>query len=186
VAISFGNLVKAQVTQSVLAALLERWGYRVTRLGIEELFGEVKHIDLPTYHSLDLPPQLRTLPDLLVAKRDMSEVFLVEVKFRKRFDEETARDLHQELRKQREHWPQSYAVLMVANTFVDQGRFHQDHIRVVRPNETERLVDPDRTMESRWNGLPALNGVFCHPQGPKAGTGMADSVTTVLRQLASL
>jgi hypothetical protein len=182
----FSNLVKAQVTQSVLSALLVQWGYRVTRLGIEELFAEVKYIDLPKYLSLDLPPQLRTLPDLLVATLDMSQAFLVEVKFRKRFDEDVARELHLELRKQREHWPQSYAILMTAQTFVEQGRFHQDYIRVVRPTETERLIDPNLSAESRWNSLAALNGVFRPPEGPRAGTWTADSVTSVLRQLGSL
>src|SRR5262245_2322042 len=125
-AIEFANLVKAQVTQSILSALLERWGYRVTRLGIEELFGEIKYVDLAKYHSLKLPDQLRTLPDLLVANLDMSRAYLVEVKFRKRFDEDTARELYGELQHQREHWPQSYAVVMIAKTFVQNGRFHQD------------------------------------------------------------
>jgi hypothetical protein len=45
-ALEFTNVVKGLVTQTLLAALLERGGYRVTRLGIEELFGEVKHIDM--------------------------------------------------------------------------------------------------------------------------------------------
>ena len=38
----FVNIVKAQITQTLLASLLERGNYRVTRLGIEELFGEIK------------------------------------------------------------------------------------------------------------------------------------------------
>jgi hypothetical protein len=63
--LGFGNVVKAQVTQTVLAAILERWGYRVSRLGVEELFGEIKYLDDTQYHALGLPKQLRTLPDLL-------------------------------------------------------------------------------------------------------------------------
>jgi len=47
------------VTQTLLKALLERGGYRVTRLGIEELFAEVKHLDLQQYLGLHLPLQLR-------------------------------------------------------------------------------------------------------------------------------
>jgi hypothetical protein len=34
--------------------LFERGGYRVTRLGIEELFGEIKHLDVEQYHALAL------------------------------------------------------------------------------------------------------------------------------------
>jgi len=38
--LDFTNVLKGVVTQTLLMALLERGGYRVTRLGIEELFGE--------------------------------------------------------------------------------------------------------------------------------------------------
>jgi hypothetical protein len=64
-ALEFTNVVKGFVTQTLLAALLERGGYRVTRLGIEELFGEVKHIDMHQYLKLELPLPLRYLPDPL-------------------------------------------------------------------------------------------------------------------------
>jgi len=60
-ALQFVNIVKAQITQTLLSTLLIRGGYRVTRLGIEELFGEIKYLDLPTYMALNLPLQLRYL-----------------------------------------------------------------------------------------------------------------------------
>src|ERR1700680_674357 len=52
VAIDFRDAVKAQITQAVLAALLERCGYRITRLGIEELFREVKFKELAQYREM--------------------------------------------------------------------------------------------------------------------------------------
>jgi hypothetical protein len=58
VAIDFRDAIKAQIAQAVLAALLERCGYRITRLGIEELFREVKFKELAQYRELALPAQL--------------------------------------------------------------------------------------------------------------------------------
>jgi hypothetical protein len=137
-AINFVNLVKGQITQAVVSVLFEQWRYRVSRLGIEEVFGEVKHVDLAQYRRLNLPIQLRMLPDLLVASIDMTEAFLVEVKFRKELDEETANGLHAALTEQRRHWPQSYALLIIAEPFTKGGRFHQDYMRVVLPDGSVR------------------------------------------------
>lgn len=165
--LEFSNVIKALTTQSLLATLLERGGYRVTRLGIEELFGEVKHLDQQQYLGLKLPEALRFLPDLLVANRDMTEAFLVEVKYRRRFDDDGRRSLYEELSRQRHYWPQSHAVLMIGEPFVENGRFHQDYIRVIPANEQDRLVDDpwkvhgmDYTLEMRWDRLPMLLHTF--------------------------
>ena len=77
-ALEFANVFKGVITQTTLAALFERGGYRVTRLGIEELFWEVKHNNLEQYLGLNLPLPLRYLPDPLVAELDMSNAFMVE------------------------------------------------------------------------------------------------------------
>lgn len=184
--IEFKNLVKAQITQGLLTTLLERGGYRVTRLGIEELFGEVKYLDLKEYLGLRLPFQLRFLPDLLVAEIDLKQVFLVEVKFRKRFDARSVRSLYRELSKQREFWPDSYAVIMVAESCIKDGRFHQDYIRVLRPTETDRLINEELSFEQRWNHLTHLQQVFKNFKGSLEHQGNADLITTTLKDLAKL
>jgi hypothetical protein len=76
----FSNIIKGQVAQTLVKILLERAGYRVTRLGIEELFQEVVHLDAGQYANLNLPENLRFLPDLLVADSTIEKAFLVEVK----------------------------------------------------------------------------------------------------------
>lgn len=139
---NFASIVKGRVAESVLIALLERSGYRVTRLGLEELFDEVKHLDLQQYQQLNLPTQLRSLPDLLVADAEVEHAYLVEVKLRRRFDAETARELYATLRQQCEHWPQAYAVITVAEPMVPEGRFHQDYIRVLPLKASEKLINP--------------------------------------------
>jgi hypothetical protein len=40
------NVLRGRLAERILTILLERGGYRVTRLDIEELFDEVKHLDL--------------------------------------------------------------------------------------------------------------------------------------------
>src|SRR5258707_4631421 len=153
VAIDFKDTVKAQITQAVLAALLERCGYRITRLGIEELFREVKFKELAEYRELALPEQLRCLPDLLVASPVENRALLVEVKYRRRFDEPAARGLFAALERQRKHSPEAYVVLMISQPFMSGDKFHQDYIRVLPPRATARLIDRSLPPKERWRRL---------------------------------
>jgi hypothetical protein len=135
----------------------------------------------------NLPVQFRSLPDLLVADAEVEHAYLVEVKYRKRLDAETARELRDAFKKQRERWPEAYAVIMLAEPMVASGQFHQDYIRVLPLKESEKLVNPhhgqilktssgDRPitaddwaevqpdeslrMRSVWEGLRQLQNVF--------------------------
>ena len=200
----FKNLVKGQLTQSLVKVLLERAGYRVTRLGVEELFSEIKYLSMEQYLSLDLPLNLRDLPDLLVAEPDMQKVFLVEVKFRKEFNELSMDSLYSSLKKQREHWPNSYAVIMIAKPFVDGGRFHQDCIRVLWPGMTESLnrngelnkqrfkraeesgLPWNNPYEEVWNFLPTVTTSFRLVEGMAGGFANADLITNTIKDLAKL
>jgi hypothetical protein len=186
VAIEFRDGVKAQITQTVLSALLERGGYRVTRLGIEELFGEVKFRERRQYQALELPKQLRYLPDLLVVSLGENLAFLVEVKFRRSFNDRSARGLFETLNRQRRYWPESYAVLMIAEPFIAKARFHQDYIRVLPPRHTCRLVDDKLEPRQRWARLPHLHSVFKAFSSSETNRALADFVTLALRSLGGL
>lgn len=181
----FVNIAKAQITQTLLSTLLERGGYRVTKLGIEELFGEIKYLDLQSYMALNLPLQLRYLPDLLVGNRDTTKAFMVEVKFRRQFDQDSAKDLYEELKNQRKYWPQSYAVIMVATPAKTDGKFHQDYIRVVEPNRTDWLIDEKFSTTKRWDRLAQIYHVF-KDLGETSLLYNADSITPALKQLSQL
>ena|SRR3989337_4222181 len=187
--LDFTNVLKGVVTQTLLMALLERGGYRVTRLGIEELFGEVKHIDIQQYLGLNLPLPLRYLPDLLVAEIDMTHVFLVEVKFRRAFDQNAVESLHEELKKQREHWPQAYAAIMIAEPVVADGKFHQDYVRLLKPHEHDILLDNRLSLDQRWERLHHLQRVFTRFNNERYILDVqksADSLTQTLHDLAKL
>jgi len=161
----FGSVLRGRVAERILVTLLERGGYRVTRLGIEEIFDEIKLLSLHEYQALGLSKQLRTLPDLLVSDPAVSWAALVEVKYRRTFDLEVARELHSTISEQRKYWPESYTVIMIAEPFVEGGRFHQDYIRLIKPGELERLSwrPPNLTdlsehdgAERVWRQLPTI------------------------------
>jgi len=182
----FADTIKAQVTQTILAALLERGGYRVTRLGIEELIGEIKFLQRDRYRDLDLPMQLRLLPDLLVASLELREAILIEVKFRRCFDERAAQGLFKELEGQRQFWPQAYAVLMISEPLGKPARFHQDYIRVLPPHQTGRLIDDRLDLRERWRSMPGLQMIFRRFAESKPHRSMADFVALALKSLGRL
>jgi hypothetical protein len=197
----FSSIVKGRIAESLIIALLERMGYRVTRLGVEVLFDEVKHLDVSQYKNLNLPPQLRTLPDLLVADAEIEHAYLVEVKLRRRFDQETARELCGTLSEQHKYWPQAVAVVMLTEPMVEGGRFHQDYIRAFPLAARKNLIhpfhdeQPDEKLRMRgvWNMLPQLQHTFRYfyqssDNEDRGGEGqrLADYITTMLPELRAL
>jgi hypothetical protein len=200
-AMQFSSVVKGRIAESLLITLLERMSYRVTRLGVEVLFDEVKHLDAGQYRALNLPPQLRTLPDLLVADAEIEHAYLVEVKLRRRFDQETARELCATLNEQHKYWPQAVAVVMLTEPMVEDGRFHQDYIRAFPLEARKNLVNPffdsqpheGLRMQGIWDALPQLQQTFRYfyqsddnlKRGGK-GQRLADYITTMLRELRAL
>lgn len=202
---SLANLLRGHLAERILTVLLDHAGYRVTRLGIEELFDEVKHLDREHYLALGLPEQLRTLPDLLVADPGVTWAKLIEVKFRRTFGRNTADELFATLTEQRCFWPQSYAVIIVGEPFLPEARFHQDYIRVIPPGETALLAGPrgiDIPTDERgamnllWEQLPMLTSIFRfrdfeHFGEEKEHRGRdfwnsADFITTAIRELGRL
>lgn len=167
--LTFGNVLRGSLALRILTVLLERAGYRVTRLGVEELFDEVKGMDREQYLGIGLPEQLRTLPDLLVADPGVTWAKLIEVKFRRMFTRDTADELVETLTEQRRFWPQSTAVIIIGQPFMEGARFHQDYARVIAPGETGLLKGPRGidipsdevgAMELLWQQLPMLTSIL--------------------------
>jgi hypothetical protein len=52
---SIANLLSGHLAERIVTIFLEHGGYRVTRFGIEDLFDEVKYLDLDRYLRLGLP-----------------------------------------------------------------------------------------------------------------------------------
>jgi hypothetical protein len=205
ISMPFANVLRGRIAERIFVSLLERGGYRVTRLGIEELFDEVKYLPLKQYLDLGLPKALRSLPDLLVADPAVSWAALLEIKFRRRFDRTVAGELHSTLVEQRRSWPESHAIIMIGQPFVEGGRFHQDYIRVVPAGQLDRLLfqpvvpagTEERQIMSRvWDQLPMITSLFrtwkfdqSNPHNVKRGHDFwagADYVTAAIRELTKI
>ena len=206
----FTNIVKGQVTQILVKTLFERVGYRVTRLGVEELFYEVVHLDAKAYANLKLPENLRFLPDFLIAEPDISKAFLLEVKFRKKLDINSAKTLYATLSKQRKYWPDSYCILILGESPVKGGRFHQDYMRIITPEKLD-FLNPDiinspfsenepRDLRysikyiyrmSGWNGIwdclsPLYDTFHCFTHNNPESYLSGDLLTTTIQDLNKL
>ena len=207
----FASIVKGQLTQSLIKALFERAGYRVTRFGIEELFYEIVRLEKEQYLQLGLPKQLRYLPDLLIATPEVTSAFLVEVKFRRSFNQQTSSELYHILRRQFSYWPSARCVLLISEPCSQGGRFHQDYIRVI---DSDHLLHLDSSIWSKdstidqafqsprhviqssykvhgcdgvWGLLPALNSAFELFGHRTTDTWKyADMITSTLKDLGKL
>jgi hypothetical protein len=196
----FSSILKGRNAETNFVALLEQAGYCVARIGVEVLVDPVKRLDYKRYRALALPVPLRAMPDLLVTTADTSKAYMVEVKFRRAFDAEAARELYDTLRVQRENWPDAYAAILLSSPIIQGGRFHQDYIRILPLADVNRLVSRQfdgcqvehLRMRAIWEGLPQLQDVFRYfYQSPgnrergRQGQQNADFVTRFLRQLAA-
>lgn len=112
----FQNRLKGSVTQALIKALLTDAGLSVVPLGIEEVVRDVADLDEAQYRSLQLPTQLRTLPDFFVANAERTSTWLVEVKFRRTWNDESRDELLETLREQARHWSPLYLVLLWGET----------------------------------------------------------------------
>jgi hypothetical protein len=183
---NFDDLVKGHVTQTLLSTMLERVGYAVHRLGVEEILPELRGPNSAKIRK-HLPKRLRFLPDLLVTDPEGGEVFLVEVKFRVSASRKVFDSLLDEVEERRQYWPEAHTIILRAESLREEP-FHQNHIRVISP---ELSIAQIRTFSSpflldRWESLPQIQEVFHHIFGDFKNQQIADSITQVLRDLSKL
>ena len=109
----FSNRLKGAVTQSVIQALLEGAGYRVMPLGIEEILRELKALSRKQYMDLELPEVLRQIPDFFISEEKFDQTWLLEVKYRRRWDENVRAELKETMKKQIANWDSVYVALIL-------------------------------------------------------------------------
>lgn len=105
--------MKGAVTQTLVKSLLEDAGYRVVPLGIEEVIRELSSIDQLQYLNLNLPQTLRSLPDFLVSDTSITRIWLVEVKYRRRWDAAAIQSLQAKLTEQALPWGPFFLLLFL-------------------------------------------------------------------------
>jgi hypothetical protein len=105
----------------------------------------------------------------MVTDPEVTQAVLLEIKFRRSFNRQVARELYETLSEQRKYWPEAHAVIMIGEPFVREGRFHQDYIRLIMPDETNKLLlDPSFTeggseritMLNVWESFWTLAKIF--------------------------
>jgi hypothetical protein len=160
-----GNLIsdaKGRFAETIISTILEYAGYRVVRLGVEEAVSEVKAGVARGESPLKLPDQLRTAPDFLVVDPRSGVTTLLEVKFRRTFDDEVARLLHLRLKQQVALWPGTVTAIVCAQVPETAKATRPDiraHIGCLREDDLERLVDVHATLP-RFRRLRTLGAVF--------------------------
>ena len=151
---------KGRFAETLVSTLLEYAGYRVLRLGVEETVSEVKAGLARREQSLQLPDQLRTAPDFLVVDPRSGSCTLLEVKFRRTFDDAVARELHGVLTRQVAFWPETVTVVVCAAVPIEaSGADVRAHVRCLRADDLSRLIEPHPHL-SKWQRLRMLGGVF--------------------------
>lgn len=112
----FENRLKGTVTQTLVKALLEDAGYRTIPLGVEEVIREVSVLSADEYRDLELPTVLRKMPGFFVAEPNLSNAWLVEVKYRKEWNDEARRRLGNQIREQVEAWQPLFLTVFLGNS----------------------------------------------------------------------
>ena len=127
----FTNRVKGNLNEILVKILLEDVGYQVVPLGIEQVASEVKALTREEYKSLGLRPQLRTLPDFLVIDRGNGCHWLLEVKYRKKWDYKTMKDMKKRLTDQAKCWGPFYLLVVLGKAGYNRKAYHHSqHAKV--------------------------------------------------------
>ncbi|MHB1056355.1 MAG: hypothetical protein ACYC0F_00555 [Rhodanobacter sp.] len=112
----YQNRLKGAVTQSLVRSLFAQAGLTVVPLGIEETIREVSDLPLDQYMRLDLPTALRKLPDFFTTNRERTTHWLVEVKYRRQWNEAVREELGQVLTHQVATWDPLVVFIFVGET----------------------------------------------------------------------
>ena len=190
VALEFKNVLRGQTGQNIVKILFEKAGYRVKRIGIEELCPDILPLTEKQYKALHIPQELRRMPDLIALDLDTDHLssFLLEVKFRSVFTKKVMQDLHGLFCEQREYWPQTYFVILIADPFGRKDGSHDDHIRVVPGEHLQKLqakCNTEQEIVAVWESLPGLRECFTRFEDAENAVN-ANTITMLISSLKEL
>ena len=95
----FENRLKRELSQGAFKCLLEDCGYRVVPLGIEAVIREIACLDKEAYTNLDFSDTVRFLPDYCILDQNQKHKFIVEVKYRWKWDGNILKEVSNQVRK---------------------------------------------------------------------------------------
>jgi len=95
----------------------------VVPLGIEEVVREVSDLKEDRYLALNLPESLRRLPDFFAVNRERTQSWLIEVKFRRTWNDAVKNELGGILTEQVKWWSPMHLVLFFGES---PSKYYQD------------------------------------------------------------
>jgi hypothetical protein len=162
----FKKRIKGAVTQTLVKSLLEDAGYRVVPLGVEEMIREVISLDAERYKDLNLPKVLRYMPDFFVADTGLEASWLVEVKYRKTWNEAKA-SLGKQIFERAKHWSPLFLIIFLgtpANGGNESPRYSVGAMKLAYEDENLVCIVDDKTKkkwdEIDWEDFGRLQDVF--------------------------
>lgn len=117
----YSSRLKGGITQTLIKSMLTDAGYKVVPLGVEEVIREVTTLDHVKYKQLNLPEVLRKMPDFFVSDSESTKCWLVEVKYRKKWEPTVKKKLGEALKNQARLWGSIYVIILLG-TPVDGKR----------------------------------------------------------------
>ena len=189
----FESKLKGNLTEAVASTLFENAGYRVVPLGIEKVVREVSTLDQKSYSKLELSQTLRLMPDLLITEVDMNKAWLVEVKYRRKFEDfKNCEKLKKHLLEQAKRWGDFWILL-----FVGEGGctgYGGDHCGILNVGiKSDELIfykkDKNGEYSSwsdlHWYALARIQDEFDKIPKAKHGTPI-EKVVRVIRSFSQL
>jgi hypothetical protein len=150
----FANRLKGAVTQVLLKALLEDGGYRIVPLGIEEVIRELTMLSEEKYKALKLPAILRKLPDFFVSDESLGNSWLVEVKYRKEWNNQTRESLGKAIRPQVADWNPLYLMVFLGSPAKQDEEIPSSWMGLLRLSIVHRevcAIDNDGKPYAKWS-----------------------------------
>ena len=179
----FEQRIKGKLTETLVSELLEHAGYKVVPLGIEQIIREVKDVESKTSN---LPRRLRTLPDFLVTDAALKDSWLVEVKYRHRWNDKTIADIEEALTNQVRYWERVYCLIFVGNCDGENvtASTRSGIFQLVLKNDKLAYINRDNTYpwkNADWKFSQRIESVFTnlrHNQSQQAIKKCCDIVDT--------
>jgi len=164
----FSNRLKGNFSETLLQTLLEDAGYRIIAIGIEKILREVKPLNVQEYVGLHLPETIRHLPDFFVADRDLTQWWMVEVKYRHRWSVDTRIGLEDEFAKTLRSIPSVHALISIGTPGQQNEENPSAWFRVAPLEQgadgTVCIRYPSRSLEpfrsAEWSSIPRIQDVF--------------------------
>lgn len=121
--IPLDSRIKGAIALEVVSAILLDAGFRILRLGVEELIPSIKTASQQAYRKLALSRTLTSTPDLLVIAPGDEGSVVTEVKFRARWTPEVRQRLFESaaLVEQVRRWGPLYLVVAIGDTGSDRS-----------------------------------------------------------------